>query len=205
MPVRERLIACWDARAADYTRRTAPVERRFLAESRRWVCEQAEGDTLELAVGTGLNLRHYSPGVRLTALDWSERMVQTTRRSLDGSRQVALVRADAMALPFADGRFDTVVCTFSLCCVPDERAVIGEAVRMLRPGGSLLLTDHIVAATRTVRLLQRLAELVTVPLHGEHFTRRPLDTVRRSGLDIVQTQRLAPYGAIERLHARKPA
>lgn len=204
MSVRERLIAHWDGRAADYTRRTAPAERRFLAESRRWVCERTTGATLELAVGTGLNLPYYPAGVRLTAVDWSARMLQTARRSQDGRTQVALARADAMALPFADDRFDAVVCTFSLCCVPDERAAVSEAVRVLRPGGSLLLADHIIAAAGPVRVLQRLADLVTVPLQGEHYTRRPLDTVRRSGLEVVETQRLVPYGAIERLHARKP-
>ena len=132
-------------------------------------------------------------------------MVQAAERRARGlSRPIALTTADAMALPFADDEFDTVVCTFALCCIPDERAALTEAIRVLRPGGSLLLADHVVATNLVLRALEHLLELVTIPLQGEHYTRRPLKTVRALGLMIVDTERLT-YGAIERVHARKPA
>lgn len=205
MPQRRRLIDYWDARAGGYEQRTASVERRLLAESRRWVCRRAAGSTLEVAVGTGLNFPHYHGRVTLSGVDWSPRMVQAAQcRTARSAGPVALARGDAMALPFGDERFDSVVCTFALCCVPDERAALTEAVRVLRPGGSLLLADHIVAANPVLRALQHLVELVTIPLQGEHYTRRPLDTVRQLGLAIVDTERLH-RGVIERVHARKPA
>ncbi|WP_233513803.1 class I SAM-dependent methyltransferase [Micromonospora craterilacus] len=205
MPRRARLIHYWDDRAAGYEQKTATMERRLLADSRRWVCQRATGATLELAVGTGLNLSHYPDDVQVIGVDWSPEMVRVAaRRASRSGRRVALARADAAALPFADDQFDTVLCTFSLCCVPDERAALTEAVRVLRPGGSLLLADHIVASHPVVRAVQHVAELVSIPLQGEHYTRRPLHTVRRLGLETVDTQRLT-YGAIERVHARKPA
>ena len=205
MPRRARLIHYWDDQAGGYEQKTAAVERRFLADSRRWVCQRATGSTLELAVGTGLNFAHYPDQVRLTGVDWSPEMVRAAALAARRSgRPVELARADAAALPFADDQFDTVLCTFALCCVPDERAVLTEAVRVLRPGGSLLLADHIVASHPVVRVLEHLLELVTIPLQGEHYTRRPLRTVHRLGLPVVDTRRLT-YGAIERVHARKPA
>jgi ubiquinone/menaquinone biosynthesis C-methylase UbiE len=205
VPRRERLIDYWDDQSVSYERKTASMERRFLADSRRWVCQRATGSTLELAVGTGLNLPHYPRQVTLTGTDWSARMVRTTERHASGlARPIALARADAMALPFADERFDTVVCTFSLCCIPDERAALTEAIRVLRPGGSLLLADHIIASNLVLRALEHLIELVTIPRQGEHYTRRPLNTVRQLGLAIVDTERLT-HGFIERVHARKPA
>jgi ubiquinone/menaquinone biosynthesis C-methylase UbiE len=181
MARRGRLIGRWDGRAAGYEQKPASIERRQLADSRRGVGERAAGLTLELAVGTGLNFRHYPAGVRLIGFDWSDRMVRTAARS---SRPQLLARADAMALPFAAASFDSVVCTFALCCVPDERAALTEAVRVLRPGGRLLL------------------ELVTIPLQGEHYTRRPLTVVRELGLTVVDTERLS-HGIIERVHARR--
>jgi ubiquinone/menaquinone biosynthesis C-methylase UbiE len=204
MSRRDRLIGHWDGLADSYDRRSAPVERRYFAASRTWVCRRATGSTLELAVGTGLNLPHYPPGISLTAVDWSERMVaETARRAGTLSLPVSVQRADATNLPFDDGQFDAVVATFALCCVPDERAVLREALRVLRPGGRLLLADHVVASNLLLRGLQHVAELVTVPWQGEHFTRRPLTAVRQLGLEVVETERLS-HGAIERVHARMP-
>ena len=202
---RDRLIDHWDDEAARYEEKIASVERRYLADSRRWVCQRAAGSTLELAVGTGLNFPYYPVTVRLTGVDWSPQMVQAAERCAGRIlRPIALTRADAMALPFADGRFDTVVCTFALCCIPDDRAALSEAIRVLRPGGSLLLADHIVASNPALRALEHLVELVSIPLQGEHYTRRPLTIVRDLGLTIVDTERLT-HGAIERVHARKAA
>jgi ubiquinone/menaquinone biosynthesis C-methylase UbiE len=142
--------------------------------------------------------------VSLTGVDWSPLMVQAAQRNADRlARPVALSRADAADLPFADNLFDAVVCTFALCCIPDERAALIEAVRVLRPGGSLLLADHIVASNPLLRAAEHVVELVTIPLQGEHYTRRPLLIVRQLDLEIVATERLT-HGALERVHARKP-
>jgi len=106
------------------------------ARSRPWVGGRAVGRTLEVACGTGANFAHYPPGVSVTATDFSASMVDAARvtaRRL--GLDVAVERADAAALPFADGFFDTAVATFALCCVPDERAVLAEMVRVLRPDG----------------------------------------------------------------------
>lgn len=204
MARRERLIGYWDDQAAVFDQRIASVERRFFADSRRWVCRRATGSTLELAVGTGLNFPHYPATLRIIGVEWSPRMLQVAdRNSRRLGRSVGLVRADAMALPFPDEQFDTVVCTFALCCIPDERLALTEAIRVLRPGGNLLLADHIIASNPALRALEHMVELVTVPLQGEHYTRRPLNTVRQLGLTILDSERLT-HGAIEHVHAIKP-
>ena len=180
----------------------AGVDRRFLAASRAWVCGRASGEVLEVAIGTGLNLPLYPDGVRLTGLDVNPDMLAgARRRAATLGRTVDLVVGDAMDLPYADDRFDTVVSTWSLCGVPDERQVVAEMVRVLRPGGSLLLADHVAWTNPLVRGLQRLAEVFTVPGQGEYWTRRPLLAVRDLGLEIVATDRLH-VGAVERVHAR---
>ena len=115
-----------------------------------------------------------------------------------------LREADALALPFPGASFDTVVCTFSLCAIPDEQAAVCEMTRVLRPGGLLLLADHVAGAAWPVRAAQRAIEAVTVPLQGEHFTRRPLRQVRAEGLQLIRRERFK-LGLIERLAARKPA
>ena len=108
-----------------------------------------------------------------------------------------------MALDFADASFDTVAFSFSLCGVPEVRGALIEALRVLRPGGSLLLVDHVVSTSTPVRVFQRVVEGVTLPLFGEHFTRRPSLAVHELDVEVVTVERRS-RGMIERLHATKP-
>ncbi len=112
-------------------------------------------------------------------------------------------RADVEALDFEDASFDTVVCTFSLCAIPDHHRAVLEMVRVLRPGGQLLLADHVISTQPVVRALQRLLGLVSVPLGGEHFRRRPYELVHAAGLTVSRRDRFAA-GLVERLVAVKP-
>ncbi|GAA4187359.1 class I SAM-dependent methyltransferase [Streptosporangium oxazolinicum] len=194
----------WDRQADSYDRRMAVAEDRLFADTRPWLCGQAVGDVLEVAVGTGLNLAHYPHEVRLTGVEWSASMLATARRRADDlGRAVDLRQDDARALSFADERFDTVVCTFAMCGFPDERVVLAEMARVLRPGGSLLLADHVASSAWPVRVLQGLVDAVTVPLSGEHYRRRPVRLVRAMGFTVERHERFK-LGVIERFAARKP-
>ena len=76
--------------------------------------------------------------------------------------------------------------------------------RVLRPGGTLILVDHIESSSRIARGVQRSLEIFTVPLGGEHFLRRPSTQVGIAGFELEQVQRFK-LGLLERLVARKPA
>ncbi len=192
-------------RAARFDAMMLRLERRFFADTRSWICGRASGEVLEIAVGTGLNLPHYPDRVRLTGVDLDPEILDFARRraSVIG-REIELGQADAMALPFPDETFDSVVCTFALCGVPDEAHAISEALRVLRPGGSLLLADHVIATNALVRAGQHLLEAVTIRTSGEHFTRRPSDHLDAQGAQVVSSDRFT-YGVVERVHARKYA
>lgn len=194
----------WDKCSAGYDKQMAFFERVLFADTRDWICEQATGDVLEVAVGTGLNLPHYPPDVRLIGVDFSKGMLDVAAlRAKALGRTVELKVANAHELGMPDAVFDTVVCTFALCAIPDERRAVGEMVRVLRPGGLLLLADHVAGSWLPVRAVQRLAEAVTVPLGGEHFTRRPIGHVLAHGLVVERHDRFK-LGIVERLAARKP-
>ncbi|MFD2472962.1 class I SAM-dependent methyltransferase [Amycolatopsis silviterrae] len=193
----------WDEAAPRYDRDIAWFERALLADGREWVCAQAEGEVLEVAVGTGRNLPWYPPDVRLTGVDLSPSMLDLARRRAAASgREVTLTEADAQSLPFPDAAFDTVVCTLGLCGVPDERAAIAEMHRVLRPGGRLLLLDHIGSHRRFVLAGQRLLEKLTVARLGDYLTRRPLPLLASAGFAVEQSER-SKAGIVERLSARK--
>jgi ubiquinone/menaquinone biosynthesis C-methylase UbiE len=178
-------------------------ERRLFGDGRQWVCAQATGEVLEVAIGTGRNLPYYPRGIRLTGIDFSPAMLELAGRQADRlGLQADLRLGDAQALQLPDASFDTVVCTLSLCAIPDQRRAIVEMKRVLRPGGRLLLLDHVAAAPRWVRAVQWLLERVTIPLGGEYLRRRPLLAVQAEGFQVERRER-AKLGIVERLIARK--
>jgi len=196
-----RLQRYWDRQADSYDRQMGFAERHLFADTRAWVCGQARGETLEVAIGTGLNLPHYPADVGLTGVEWSPAMLAVAeRRAARLSRAARLQVGDARALPFANASFDTVVCTFALCGIPDERLALAEMARVLRAGGRLLLADHVASAVLPVRMLQAAADAVSVPLAGEHFRRRPVHRLPDLGLRVERQERLR-LGIIERVAA----
>jgi ubiquinone/menaquinone biosynthesis C-methylase UbiE len=195
----------WEAMAPRYDRDIRFFEKVQFGGGREWVCSRATGEVLEVAVGTGRNLPFYPAEVTVTGVELSPAMLDIARtRAAELGREVELREADAEDLPFADGSFDTVVCTLSLCTIPDHARAIAEMARVLRPGGRLLLLDHIGSRWWPVWAVQRLIDVLTVRTAGEYQTRRPAPMLAAAGLQIVESQQLK-LGTVERLHARKPS
>lgn len=200
-----QLVRYWDSRAGSYDGAMDFWDRYIFGDSRPWACARAAGDVLEVAVGTGRNLPFYPAGTRLTGVDWSPAMLELARRrAADLGIDADLRQGDAQALDFPDESFDTAVCALGLCAIPDDQQAAAEMRRVLRPGGRLLLVDHIVAPNRALRAVQWLYERASIPLAGEHFRRRPLTHVRDLGFVVEETERLK-LGVVERVSARKPA
>lgn len=204
-PETERVRRIWEKLAPRYDKDIKVFEKILFAGGREWVCSQAKGDVLEIAVGTGRNLEYYPPDVRLTGIDLSASMVDIARQRADHlGRQVDLRIGDAQALPFADETFDTVVFTLALCSIPDDRTAISEAQRVLRSGGQLLLMEHVASPSWPVRAVQKLLNGLAVRTEGDHLVRDPLAYVKTLGFDVESVDRLK-WGIVERVAARKPA
>jgi ubiquinone/menaquinone biosynthesis C-methylase UbiE len=197
----EKVRRSWAKQAPRYDKQIGFFERHVFGRSHRlWACSRASGETLEVAVGTALNLPYYPDDVRLTGLDLSSEMLAIARkRAAEVGRDIDLREGDAHALPFDDDSFDTVVCTYSLCNIPDPQRAVNEMKRVLKSGGKLILVDHIRASNRPVFWFQKTIELLTARLEGEHMTRRPADQVEAAGFDIVERDRMGVAGIVERL------
>jgi ubiquinone/menaquinone biosynthesis C-methylase UbiE len=120
---------------------TAAAERAGLADARRDLLREARGHVLELGAGTGVNVEHYPAGVEVTYTEPDPHMARRLRK-----RGAEVVDAGAEELPFPDASFDTVVSTLVLCTVADVPASLREVRRVLKPGGTLLLLEHVRAA-----------------------------------------------------------
>ena len=202
-PETERVRRIWEKLAPRYDKDIKVYEKILFAGGREWVCSQANGDVLEIAVGTGRNLEYYPPDVRLTGIDLSASMLSIARQRADQlGRQVDLRVGDAQALEFADETFDTVVFTLSLCSIPDDRNAVAEARRVLRAGGRLRLMEHVASPIRVVRAVQRLLDGITVRTEGDHLVREPLVALNAVGFEVEQVERLK-WGIVERVAARK--
>jgi ubiquinone/menaquinone biosynthesis C-methylase UbiE len=187
-----------------YDRRTANGPASRGDANMIWLCGGAQGETLEVGIGRGRTLPFYPPGLPLTAIDLSEVALQVTRRRASELGIHATFRqGDAAALPYPDEHFDTVVFCFVLCTIPDDRRAIAEAVRVLRPGGRLLMVEHVRSPNRLVRGLERALDPITVRRQADHLLREPLDHVLAEGLEIETLER-SWFGVVERLAARKP-
>ncbi len=201
---RERVRRHYEQRAASYDRRIRIPERLLFGDGRGWVCRQAEGDVLELAIGTGRNLAFYPAGVQLTGVELSPAMLEIARRRAERlRREVDLRVGDAEALDFADQGFDTVTATLALCSIPDPRRAVAEAKRVLRPGGRLVLLEHVRSPVAAVRAGQRLLDPLFVRFEADHLLREPLDYLNGAGF-VVESLERSRWGIVERVIARKP-
>lgn len=195
--------AYWDGQAATYDRTTAFLEPRLLAPARQWIAERVSGRTLEVGVGTGANLPYYADRVTdLTLTDVSAAMLRAaSARAAAIGVPVRLLQADSAHLDLPDASFDTVVSTLALCCVDDELAVLAELARVLRPGGLLLMADHVESSAGFGRAVQGMLERVTPRHAGEHYRRRPLLLLEPAGLELVESA-ASRWRLVERLSAK---
>lgn len=200
----ERVRRIWNNNAPKYDRQIALMEKWLFKDGREWIGARTSGNVLEVAIGTGRNLPFYPLEVRLIGVDLSPEMLKIARRRADElGINIDLREGDAHQLAFADSSFDSVVCALSLCNIPDERRAVAEMKRVLRPGGRLLLLDHVRGSSPVIRGLQRVLEVPALWFGGDHLLRRPYEHVVTAGFEIEEHERYK-WGVVERLMARKP-
>jgi ubiquinone/menaquinone biosynthesis C-methylase UbiE len=170
-----------------------------IARWRRDLAALAQGDVLEVGCGTGQMLPLYPEATGVVAFD-------PNRASLDRARRrcpdAGLLVADAQRMPFADGSFDTVVSGLVFCSVPDAARGLAEIKRVLRPGGQLLMLEHVHAGGRFGRrLLDALQPAWTRFTGGCHPNRDTESAVRQAGFRI-ESEHYRARGLMRRFVAR---
>jgi ubiquinone/menaquinone biosynthesis C-methylase UbiE len=169
--------------ATCYDRVMAATEDAGLRDARREVLAQARGRVLEIGAGTGANVELYPDTVAQLVLTEPEEPMARRLRPRAGAAQVVV--APAESLPFEDDSFDTAVCTLVLCTVVDQEAAIGEIRRVLKPGGRLLLIEHVRAGDPGLaRWQDRLDGFQRRVAHGCHANRDTAAALGRAGFAV---------------------
>ncbi|MEU4540333.1 methyltransferase domain-containing protein [Streptosporangium sp. NPDC023825] len=183
----------FDRMADRYDDQMRVWERRLFPGSREWAVGQARGRTVEIAVGTGLNLPLYGADVEVVGIELSERMLELARRRVarDGlDERVELRQGDVQRLELPDGLADTVLSTFTMCTIPDPAAAAREAYRVLKPGGRFVLAEHGPSSNPIVRAGMRLVEPMFVRFAADYLTRDPRPFLEQAGFRIESVSRM---------------
>lgn len=171
--------------ASVYDRILAPAEHHGLAGRRHALLADLSGTVVEIGAGTGLNLAHYPDAVtHVSACEPSPEMATHLRTRAASDPRVEVIEAPGEALPLADASVDHAVATLVLCTVGDVERTAVELARVVRPGGTLRLVEHVGAADGGLALIQRIVEPVwKVAARGCHITRNPIEALERAGFD----------------------
>jgi ubiquinone/menaquinone biosynthesis C-methylase UbiE len=148
----------------------------------------AWGSVFELGCGGGLNQEFYDTGAvsSFAGIDPHAGLLDQARATAEAKGWATDIREGfGEDIPFGNGQFDTVVCTFTLCSVDDPKQVMSEMRRVLKPGGRLLFLEHGRAPDRSVANWQDRIEPVWKKLAGGcHLTRPIGSALRGSGFDV---------------------
>jgi ubiquinone/menaquinone biosynthesis C-methylase UbiE len=178
--------------AALYDRFLEKTEEAGLRDVRREVLAAASGRTIDIGAGTGVNLELFPEAVTdLVLAEPDPHMAKRLRHKLSESgRRAEHVAAPAESLPFEDASFDTAVFTLVLCTVPDPRAALAEAARVLKPGGKLLFVEHVRAEDPGLaRWQDRLEKPWRFFGDGCHCNRDTVATIEASPLTVEAVER----------------
>lgn len=141
----------------------------MVSRQRALVVPLARGRVLEVGIGTGLNLRHYDKSrvTQIVGLDPALQLHPLAReRMAEAGLKVELVGLSAEQIPLPEASFDTVVCTYTLCSIPDPLAALREMRRVLKPDGRLLYCEHGRAPDASVQRWQERLQPLWGPLAG---------------------------------------
>ena len=187
----DRIRRLYDARAASYDRSLGLTERLALGPLRAAFGSLLAGETLDVGIGSGLNIPFYSPAVtRAVGVDLSRGMLHHAAERARGlAIPFARVQGDAQSLPFPDAAFDTVAVSLALCTVPDPTRALREFGRVCRPGGRLVLLEHVLSTKRPVNALLRLLSPLNERAIGCHLDRDTFELARSLGFAVDESHR----------------
>jgi phosphatidylethanolamine/phosphatidyl-N-methylethanolamine N-methyltransferase len=199
-------LACqakWDRLSRTYDWMSWADEQRFGA-AKTQLFSKMRGRCFMVAAGTGHDFQFFPPGLTITAIDISLGMVERARArgaAYSGALEVRLM--DVQELEYPDATFDTVATSCTFCSVPDPIRGLRELYRCLRPGGQLLMFEHLRSRIGPIAMLQDVMTPITRRM-GPEMNRNTVDNVLRAGFELY-SERNVYLDVVKAIEARRPA
>ena len=177
----------WDGAAGSFDLLSFGDDRRFAAYKRRLFAKM-HGKSLMVATGTGNDFKYFPPGQDIVALDISPKMLEKAApRAVGYPGTLTLREMDVCKLDYPDDTFDTVVTVCTFCSVPKPIVGLAELRRVLKPGGQILMFEHMRSAVAQFGVL---LDLMT-PLSrrfGPDLNRDTVGNVLKAGLKLRRVE-----------------
>lgn len=154
------------------------------------IFNEAEGDVLEVGVGTGLNFPYYHQVNKLTAVDFSEPMLAEAEKEAGRYPFSAeFICSDAEVLEFEENSFDTIVSSLSFCSYNNPVKLLNKFNLWCKEGGQILLLEHGLVKFKVFQMLQRAIDPLTMHMIGCHQNRDIEKLAASSNLEIINVDR----------------
>ena len=168
---------------------------------RKKVVPLATGDVVEIGVGPGLNLQYYNSEKvnKVIGIDPSDELNKIAKKNADKVNldiEFNLSSAESIDLPTSS--VDSVVCTFSLCSIPDPNKALNEIFRILKPGGKYFFCEHGISPDTTTRVFQNVTNIFYPKLSGGcHANRDIPKLITDAGLNIIEKDTMYLPGSVK--------
>lgn len=167
-----------------------PMECIF-ARWRQELMKEVSGKVLEVGVGTGKNLKYYPRDVKVTAIDFSPRMiVKAKKKVLTIEHQFDLQVMDVQDMSFPDNTFDTVVTSCVFCSVPDPVQGLKEIRRVCKPGGKVIMLEHVRSNKPLLGPLMDILNPLPLHMYGANINRKTVKNLKVAGFRHIEVRDL---------------
>ncbi|MFZ5986457.1 MAG: class I SAM-dependent methyltransferase [Bacillota bacterium] len=161
------------------------MDNRKMGLWRKSVWNEARGKVLEVGVGTGSNIRYYPDNVEVTAIDFSEKMLEFAKdKAKKYGKKVDLRLMDVQFLDFPDETFDTVITTCVFCSVPDPVKGLQEIKRVCKKDGQIIMLEHVRSKKAFIGALMDLLNPIVVRVVGANINRNTIRNLEDAGIRV---------------------
>ena len=158
-----------------------PMEMMALKEWRIELMKELKGKVLEIGVGTGKNIEYYPNDIDITAIDFSEKMLEKAYGKAEKfHKKVKLVSMDAQSMNFPDNTFDIIFTTCVFCSVPDPLIGLKEMRRVCKPKGKIIMIEHVRSEKKVLGVIMDILNPIVVNTYGANINRKTIENINNA-------------------------
>jgi ubiquinone/menaquinone biosynthesis C-methylase UbiE len=184
----------------------SPMEQMTFKHLQKEVIGSLRGNILEVGVGTGKNVPYYTTSSEVIGIDISPQMLRKAKEKLIifRGKSIEFHQMNVQQLKFEENKFDTVVCTFVLCSVPDPIIAVKEMLRVLKPDGQLILLEHVLSKMPLLKVVLKIFNPFTRGIFGYNIDRDTITNLKQGNSLILKDQNLTKTDILKFLICQKP-